>query len=183
MKLKTTILFTILLSAASLHTQELENSHQKRSFYLGVYAPYVLQSGARAGISLPIKTWSSQTRRQNTRLHSLDITPRIGYFAEAEVQQNYHFELLAEYRWFRPDRGIHPKIGLGMGYILARQNTEGSLDLGSGEIEFDTRSLNFLCLRSVLVLKGIGSKGSVTICWRHLVEDLRVKRSIRLLLL
>ncbi|MEO1054685.1 MAG: hypothetical protein AAFX87_28900 [Bacteroidota bacterium] len=143
MNIKVALLLTFSLFVTKLVGQDNNDSTKNYSIHVGLYAPYVVQSGLRVGLSIPIKNWMSETKRQETRIHFLDITPRFGYFVESDVQRNYFLDATFEYRWLESDRKIHPKIGIGLGYMLSRQNTSGTLDLSSGDIEFDTRSLNF----------------------------------------
>ena len=145
MRIRNILLLTLFLVAHHLYAQDNDTVQYSKNYSIqaGYYAPYGNQYGGRIAFSYPYKHWTQTTAKGKTRIHSLDITPRFGFFAQPRIQQNYVFDVTLEYKWYQPTRKIHPRIGIGLGYLLARQNVGGSVNLANGDIEFEKRSLNF----------------------------------------
>ncbi len=135
-------LFTSSLLAQDIEKDSLNN--EKFSLRVGYYAPYINQFGARVGFSYPLKKWAKENKKAQTRIHKLEIIPKLGYFANIDIQRNYFLDVELQYKWYRPKRKIHPKIGVALGYMLARQNIGATVNLGNGSFTFDRRSLHFL---------------------------------------
>ncbi len=127
----------------ALFAQEIENNegHNRYSIYAGLYSPYVIQPGIRLGLSIPFKSWNSETRKSH-RINCLDVVPRFAFFSQPDIQQNYFTDLTVEYRRYNPNKGLNPKVGIGLGYMFSLQNVEGSVNLANGSVEFNQRSLN-----------------------------------------
>ena len=108
MKINILLLVNLLLLAHSLPAQEPNTapSHEKSSIHLGYYTPFGNQIGVRAGINHPITSWTGETKNQETRIHSVDITPRLAYFVQPDVQQNFFLDLALEYKWFKVTKTI-----------------------------------------------------------------------------
>ena len=138
-------LITFLFIGSQLHAQEIPTveNNEKYAIHLGYYAPFGLHMGIRLGLSYPFNLWTKETKEQETRMHRLDIINRVGYFVQPNIQRNFILDAALEYKWYTPNKKIHPKIGLGLGYMLARQNIGGSVNIANGGINFEKRSLHF----------------------------------------
>ena len=70
-------------------------------------------------MNFPIKSWETETKKNEPRQHRLDIIPRLGYFAQIKLKKNFNADVTLEYRWFKSKRKIQPKVGVGFGYLYA----------------------------------------------------------------
>ena len=136
MRIKSILLFLLVFMLLNISAQDNKNN-KLSSIYVGYYAPYGNQFGARVGVAYPFKKWNTETR-----IKELNITPKLGYFVKPDIQQNYILDVALEYKWYKPSRKMQPKLGFSLGYLLSRQNVDGTVNLANGNINFRKRTLN-----------------------------------------
>ncbi len=111
------------------------------SMYLGYFAPYGIQIGAKVGTSFEVKQWDAS---KSSRSFSLSVRPHVGYFSFPDVQHNFLVNTEVVLRTRKSAKRFAPLASLGLGYILGRQRTDGTVDLGTGKRTFNVDTLHQL---------------------------------------
>lgn len=115
----------------------------KPAVFLGYFAPYGSQFGGKAAVSFHVKNWKKEDQTEARRTHQFYLSPQFGYFVFPSVQRNYLFNLESVYQRTRPNKRFAPTASVGLGYLLARQQQEGAVHLGTGEITYEVTSLHY----------------------------------------
>jgi len=108
---------------------------QKIPLRVAYQGPFFVNYGGSVGTSFTLEDpfdWQTLELRLN---------PSIGYY-EQNTQRNLLLKLEAAYRYVREGKKWHPQFGLSFNYILASQEVGGSVNLGTGEIEYERLILN-----------------------------------------
>lgn len=106
---------------------------------VGLFLPYGTQIGVKVG------TWHQLTNwEENDRAHQLWLSPQAGFFAFPRVENTFLLNADLEYQFRRGEKRVFPRVAVGVGYMLARERVDGSVDLSSGDITHATRSLHYL---------------------------------------
>lgn len=107
------------------------------SLTVGFFAPYGVQYGGKVAWAFTLKDY---TKIGRSRVDQLRFSPQVSYFVFPEVQRNVLINGAFLYQRLQPEKALAPMAALGFGYLLARQNQEGTVNLGTGEIDFVTES-------------------------------------------
>ncbi len=110
---------------------------------IGYFAPYVLQVGGKIGTSFELKNWKPQDETEKQIIHSLSISPQIGYFFNPNIQRNFLINTELVYKRKKSPTKIYPTASIGLGYMLGVQQQDGAVNLATGKIEKNTKSINY----------------------------------------
>ncbi len=110
--------------------------------HVGYFAPYGTHIGLKVGTSLGGKDWKSNTQNEINRLHTIKINPQVGYFMQLNVQKNILFNVEFEYRTHSSNRSFYPLVSVGMGYLAGFQRQDGTVNLGTGEIDHNIKTIH-----------------------------------------
>ncbi len=117
-----------LLFSSGIFAQELPLT-------ISYYGPYFLQYGGNIGTSIPLKSISKEA-------HQFRLEPSIGYFERGRKQRNVNLRIQGQYFYYNDQKSWHPTGGISLSYIQSWQETGGSVNLGSGEIDYDLRTIS-----------------------------------------
>lgn len=110
---------------------------------VGYFAPYGVQYGAKAGITIPWKNWESEKKEDQFRTYNVTIDPQIGYFTYPKVQNNFLINMDLAIHTRKNDKRFSPMASVGIGYLLGLQKQDGTVNLATGEINFETNTLHY----------------------------------------
>ena len=134
---KWVITFTYLIFLAN-YSMGQANSN---TLSIGYYAPYGIQFGAKLGASFTLKNWDKES--ESSRVSKLSVQPQISYFVFPDVQHNVLLNNEIVYSLHKVDKRFFPMVSVGTGYLLAIQNTDGSVNLATGDISNNTETLHY----------------------------------------
>ncbi|KAA3636528.1 MAG: hypothetical protein DWQ02_08115 [Bacteroidetes bacterium] len=135
--------FYLIVFLCFLTNLPLKGQNTKMPVSIGYFAPYGVQYGAKAGISIPWKNWESDRKEDQIRSYNLTLDPQIGYFVFPEVQNNFFLNMELAIRSHKNEKRFSPMASAGLGYLLGLQKQEGSVNLATGEIDFETTALHY----------------------------------------
>ena len=133
----------IPLVCCIVFTANLKLKAQAPPIYISYCAPYAIQTGGKIGTSFDLKQWESKTKKDISKTHRLQFSPQLAYFAFPTVQQNLLVNSELIYRYNKSDKRFYPKAGIALGYLWANQKKEGTVNLGTGEISYESENLHY----------------------------------------
>lgn len=134
---KISIVFLLLFSwSFALRAQVLDNGMPPIS--LSYYAPLAIQVGTRVGTAISLRNWEPAGRER-----VLLVRPQIGYFSQLGLHRNFVVETDLAFRLKKAKKRSYLSPSLGLGYINSVENIEGSVNLGSGEIDQKTENYHY----------------------------------------
>lgn len=107
-----------------------------QDFFLGYSTPYFVQPGLRLGVSFPVL----EKEKGNSKL-ALSAIPQLTYFMQPAVRQNVMLGGRLQCERLGKKR-FSPYIALGLNYLFTSQRKDGSVNLGTGEIEFNAEQVH-----------------------------------------
>lgn len=107
------------------------------------YAPYGVQIGGKIGTEVKLKTWKKVRQDGSEATSALLIQPQIGYFVKPGLRKSLLLETAFSYPFRKMNRRTYIAPSIAFGYLIGWENTEGSVNLGSGEIEQITETSHF----------------------------------------
>lgn len=116
---------------------------QTRSVELraGAFVPFMVHPGASVGVAVE-SPWPRQHQAPRP-VHALHLLPQLHYFHHPTVSNNLLLDPTLEYR-LRPRGGLfYLSASLSTGYLLSLQKQSGRLDLGTGELDYETKAQSF----------------------------------------
>ncbi len=144
--MKNHILFSVFIGLLSSSVLAQNNNEE---WQVGYFAPYISNMGGTVGYAFDLKELRDNSTEQRKSKQRLQILTQLGYFAQTNVftQTNVSHNLLLNpelvYRWNKSDKRFFLTSSVGAGYLLAFQRQDGSLNLGTGEIDYRYQTLNY----------------------------------------
>ena len=101
----------------------------------GYFAPYLLNIGGTAGLSIGLKDWVGNTDKRPGD-HRIQLLTQLNYFTQLNVSNHLLINPEIEYRWNKTGKRIFLSTSIGAGYMLSFLRKEGKLNLATGEIDY-----------------------------------------------
>lgn len=118
-----------------------QNSHKE--WQVGYFAPYISNMGGSVGYAFNLKELGKDSNEQKKSNQRLQLLTQLGYFTQNNVAHNLLFNPELVYRWNKLDKRFFLTSSVGTGYLLAFQKQNGTLNLGTGEIDYRYKTLNY----------------------------------------
>jgi hypothetical protein len=131
--LKKNILFSIFIGLLSSSVLAQNNN---KEWQVGYFAPYISNMGGTVGYAFDLKELGDNSKEQRKSKQRLQILTQLGYFTQTNVSQNFLLNPELVYRWNKLDKRFFLISSFGAGYLLAFQRQDGTLNLGTGEIDY-----------------------------------------------
>jgi len=109
----------------------------------GYFAPYGVQVGGKTGLSFNLKSWTVERENRSNKIRKIDVSPQVGYFFFPGVQNNLLLNCDVAYSVAKSGARVVPIASIGLGYLLARQRQEGTVNLATGELKQDVKTLHY----------------------------------------
>lgn len=108
-----------------------------KSIQIGYFAPYVTFTGFSLGYAHIFKEWNSSSDSGEIRVHKLQFVPTVGYFNQWSVANGMLFnpEMMISRRMEK--KRTYVSAHLGGGYMISAQRRGSTVDLGTGNVEYD----------------------------------------------
>ena len=118
---------------------------QKRNmeWQLGYIAPYLSNMGGTVGCSFDLKELGVDATEKRKTTQRLQLLTQLGYFLQTNVSQNLLLIPELVYRWNKADKRFFLTSSVGAGYLRSFQRQDGTLNLGTGEIDYRYDALNY----------------------------------------
>ncbi|MEM6299663.1 MAG: hypothetical protein AAF740_13320, partial [Bacteroidota bacterium] len=131
-QMKKVALFLLFCSTIlSSYAQKEENG---RMLSVSYFTPFVTQPGIKV---------STAFRLKEVKDNQLSIRPHFTWFMQSELHQNFILGGDISYTIRKPEKYFYLAPSVGVGYLLSIENTEGSVNLGSGDIEQERETLHY----------------------------------------
>ncbi len=127
------ILFFVFIVSSSVVAQK-----RDVEWLVGYFAPYLSNVGGTVGCTFDLKELGRDSKKQK-----LQLSTQLSYFAQADVSQNLLLNSELVYRWNKQNQRFFLTYSLGAGYLLSFQRQEGTLNLGTGEIDYRNETLHY----------------------------------------
>jgi hypothetical protein len=138
--LKKNILFSIFIGLLSSSVLAQNNN---KEWQVGYFAPYISNMGGTVGFAFDLKELGDNSKEKRKSKQRLQILTQLGYFTQTNVSQNFLLNPELVYRWNISNKRFFLTSSIGAGYLLAFQRQDGTLNLGTGEIEYGYDALNY----------------------------------------
>lgn len=126
-----------LLLISNLFGQQTQNTLQ-----VGYFGPYFTNMGGSVGYAFTVKTWETTPTDKRNKTHSLQLLPQIAYYHQPRTAHNILFNQEVLYKWQKQDKRFYLFSSVGAGYILTIKRLDGTLNLGTGEIDYRYKQLH-----------------------------------------
>lgn len=133
----------ILLLAVIFSSAQVKGQEKDMVLTAGYFAPYGIQFGAKVGASVNWKSWEAEAKGDRQRIQRLNINPQLSYFVFPNVQRNILTNVELVYQTNRSDKRFRPMASVGLGYLLAWQRQDGTVNLSNGDITFNSETLHY----------------------------------------
>ncbi|MFN4000346.1 hypothetical protein [Algoriphagus sp.] len=143
--------FTYLVSSA------LVAQNSNKEWQVGYFAPYLSNMGGTVGYAFDLKELGDNSTEQRKSKQRLQILTQLGYFAQTNVSHNFLLNPELVYRWNKSDKRFFLTSSVGLGYLLAFQRQDGTLNLGTGKIIYRYDDLHYF-LPSLNIGLGVDPK-------------------------
>jgi hypothetical protein len=130
------------------------------SFQLGYFAPYLTGVGGTFGCTFDLKSPKLGADGKGAWLHVLQFAPQLGYFTQLNVSHNVVINPELVYRFKKADKRFFVFSSIGTGYLWSLQRQEGTLNLGTGEMDYQNAAQNFF-LPNINVGLGMEPKNAI----------------------
>ncbi len=114
-----------------------------KEWQVGYFAPYISNMGGIVGYACDLKELGESSKQQSTCKQRLQLLTQLGYFTQANVSHNLLLNPEMVYRWNKSDKRFFLTSSVGAGYLLSFQRQNGTLNLGTGEMEYSYDALNY----------------------------------------
>lgn len=129
------LLFSVVMLSLSLKAQLEDPVVPLR---VSFFAPYVVSPGVNLGTSFDLINREEDPQEQYRTTSYFSIRPEIGYFVYPGVHRNLIMETNLCYTIKKTTGRSYFTPALGLAYLLTTEDVEGSVNLGSGNIEHET---------------------------------------------
>jgi|688.fasta_scaffold233186_1 hypothetical protein len=116
--------------------------NNNKEWQVGYFAPYISNMGGTVGYAFDLKELEDNSKEKRKRKQRLQFLTQLGYFAQTNVSRNLLLNPELVYRWNKSDKRFFLTSSVGAGYLLAFQRQDGTLNLGTGEIDYRYAALN-----------------------------------------
>lgn len=127
--------------------KQLHNSRiterRNRQLHIGYFAPYLTHIGGTLGYTFDVKKLKDNPLEPRKSNHRFQFATQISYSIQRSVSQNLFFHPELVYRWNRFDKRFFLSSSIGTGYLLSFQKQNGSLNLGTGQIDYRYEAINY----------------------------------------
>ncbi|MDP5170343.1 MAG: hypothetical protein NWR72_08850 [Bacteroidia bacterium] len=144
-------IFTFLATNSAL-SQERDIEWQ-----VAYFAPYLSNIGGSLGRTFTLKELGENAKERRKSQQRLQLLTQCSYFTQSNVSQNLVLNPELVYRLNKSDKRFFFTSSVGAGYLLAFQRQDGSLNLGTGEIDYRYDAINYF-LPSLNIGLGIDPK-------------------------
>lgn len=110
---------------------------------VGYFAPYLSNMGSIVGCAFDLKEFGVDSKEQRKSKHRPQLLTQLAYFWQTNVSQNIMLDPELVYRWNTLDKRFFLSSSVGAGYLLSFQKQDGTLNLGTGEIDYRNKALNY----------------------------------------
>jgi hypothetical protein len=117
--------------------------NNNKEWQVGYFAPYISNMGCIVGYAFDLKELGDNPNEKRKNKQHLQILTQFGYFTQTNVSQNFLLNPELVYRWNKSDKRFFLTSSLGAAYLLAFQRQDGTLNLGTGGIEYRYDALNY----------------------------------------
>jgi hypothetical protein len=117
--------------------------NNNKEWQVGYFAPYISNMGGTVGYAFDLKELEDNSKEKRKRKQRLQFLTQLGYFAQTNVSRNLLLNPELVYRWNKSDKRFFLTSSVGAGYLLAFQRQDGTLNLGTGEIDYRYDALNY----------------------------------------
>lgn len=117
--------------------------NENKEWQVGYFAPYISNMGGTLGYAFDLKELGDNSTEQRKSKQRLQILTQLGYFTQINISHNLLLNPELVYRWNKSDKRFFLTSSLGAGYLLDFQRQDGTLNLGTGEIEHRYDALNY----------------------------------------
>lgn len=138
--LKKYILLSVFFGVMS-YAVVAQNSNKE--WQVGYFAPYISNMGGTLGYAFDLKEFGDNSNKQRISKHYLQILTQLGYFTQTNVSHNLLLNPELVYRWNKSDKRFFLTSSVGAGYLIAFQRQDGSLNLGTGKMDYRYDALNY----------------------------------------
>lgn len=132
----------VAIGCILLSTHPVFGQNQHIQWHIGYAAPFFTNVGAELGVSFDIPSSQPDSANTSARPFTLRLLPQVRYFQQLDVQHNFMFDPTLEFVWQRKARKIYPIFSVGLGYIMAFQRQDGTLDLATGNIDYNSEVIH-----------------------------------------
>lgn len=135
-----TIIFVLLaLGSFQRALAQMEN----KAVNIGFYLPYFTQPGVKTGMSIPIKYWEQKKTDSIIKQRHWVVSPQLSYFTRPNNSHNFSISAEAGYKMKKKLKAFYHIPAFSLGYLLSLTKTEGSVNLGTGELEHSTETYHY----------------------------------------
>jgi hypothetical protein len=117
--------------------------NNNKEWQVGYFAPYISNMGGTVGYAFDLKELEDNSKEKRKSKQRLQLLTQLGYFAQTNVSRNLLLNPELVYRWNKSDKRFFLTSSVGAGYLLAFQRQDGTLNLGTGEIDYRYDALNY----------------------------------------
>jgi hypothetical protein len=105
---------------------------------VGYIAPYLVNVGGTTGVAIDINDFNNKKY-----CHRLQFLSQLGYFSQFNIAHNLLVNPEIVYKLNRTGKRLFLSSSFGFGYLLSFQKQDGTLNLGTGEIDYRYEALNY----------------------------------------
>ena len=117
--------------------------NNNKEWQVGYIAPYISNRGGTVGYAFDLKELGDHSTEKRQGRQRLQFLSQLGYFTQPNVSRNLLFNPELVYRWNKSDKRFFLTSSVGAGYLLSFQRQVGTLNLGTGEIDYRYDALNY----------------------------------------
>ncbi len=135
--------YTILVIIWLAAVQFCNAQPREMQLQVGYLGPYITNVGVTVGHAMLIRKFEGNDNQPAKHTHRLRLLKQVGYFAQPGIGHNLIVNPELAYLWNRTGKLFFLSSSLGVGYLLSFQRQDGTLHLGTGEIEYRSDALNY----------------------------------------
>lgn len=113
------------------------------AWQVGYFAPDISNVGGTVVYAFDLKALGENKRGESKSKQGLLLLSQLSYFAQTNVSHNLFFNPEMVYRWNKSDKRFFLTSSVGAGYLHSFQRQEGTLNLGTGEVDYGYAALNY----------------------------------------
>lgn len=147
----------VLAIFTSLATSAIVAQERNIEWQVGYFAPYISNMGGTLGYAFDLKELGDNSTEIRKSKQRLQLLTQLGYFTQINVSHNLLLNPELVYKWNKSDKRFFITSSVGVGYLHSFQKQDGTLNIGTGEIDYKYEALNYF-LPSLNIGLGVDPK-------------------------